>query len=120
MVCSAAELARDAAEGEIFGAEVVAPLRDAMRLVDRQQRDVGLGQQLDRVGPRQPLGRDVEQAQLAPAQQPEDARVLGRLVAGIEAAGRDAGRAKRPTWSRISAISGETTRVRPGRTSAGS
>ena len=86
----AADLARHVAQAEILGAEIVAPLRDAMGLVDRHHRDVALGQHLDRVGPRQPLGRDIEQPKLAPAQQAHHAGILGRLVAGVQAAGRDA------------------------------
>ena len=35
----------DHREADIFRAKVVAPLRDAMRLVDRKQRDVGLAEQ---------------------------------------------------------------------------
>ena len=84
----AADLARHVAQAEILGAKIVAPLRDAMGLVDRHHRDVALGQHLDRVGPRQPLGRDIEQPKLAPAQQAHHAGVLGRLVAGVQAAGR--------------------------------
>ena len=92
----AADLARDVAEVEIVGTEVVAPLRDAMGLVDRHHRHVALGQHLDRVGPRQTFGRDIEQAQLAASQQAHHARVLGPLVAGVEAAGGDADRGQRP------------------------
>ena len=55
----------------------MAPFADAMRLVDRDQRDVGfLKQPLECVG-RRPLGRDVEQVELAIAQRIADrARVL--------------------------------------------
>ena len=92
----AADLPRHVAQAEIFGAKIVAPLRDAVGLVDRHHRDVALGQHLDRVGPRQPFGRDIEQPELAPAQQAHHAGILGRLVAGVQAAGRNPGRRERP------------------------
>ena len=117
----AADLARDVAQREVLGAEIVAPLRDAMRLVDRHQRDVDLGQHLDRVGPRQPLGREVEQTQLArgAAGRARAAFSAGSLLELRLPAATPAALSAR-TWSRISAISGETTSVRPGRASAGS
>ena len=43
----AAEFGLHLAERRIFRAEVVAPLRDAMRLVDGEQRDLGALEQLD-------------------------------------------------------------------------
>ena len=61
----------------IVGPEIMAPFGNAMRLVDREQGDVGFLQQpLERLG-RRPLGRDVEQVELAVAQRVADrARVL--------------------------------------------
>ena len=46
-VCTPPSAACTVAERQVFGPEVVAPLRDAMRLVDRQQRDLGALEQLD-------------------------------------------------------------------------
>ena len=87
-----ADLARETAQRQILGPEIVAPLRDAVRLVDRHHRHAGVCQHFDRVGSRQPFRRYVEQPQFAPPQQPHDTRVLGGLVAGVQAAGRDARR----------------------------
>jgi hypothetical protein len=50
---------------EVVGPEVVAPLRDAVRLVDGEQRDPPAVEQRQRRGHPQPLGRQVEQVQLA-------------------------------------------------------
>ena len=52
----------DRAEGEVVGAEVVPPLRDAVRLVDHEQADPGAADAVQEPGRREPLGRDVEQA----------------------------------------------------------
>ncbi len=61
----AAERRLHLAERRIFGTEVVAPLRNAMRLVDRQQRDLGALEQIERVGLHQPLRRDINETQFA-------------------------------------------------------
>ena len=45
-----AELRLHRAERRVFGAEVVAPLRDAMRLVDREQRDLRAFEEVERLG----------------------------------------------------------------------
>ncbi len=45
----------------VFGAELVAPLADAVRLVDGHQRHAAAAQPLQRARHPQPLGRDVEQ-----------------------------------------------------------
>ena len=54
------------AQAQIFGAEVVAPLRDAMGFVDGEQIDRA-PQHFERVVAQQPLGRDIEQPQRAVA-----------------------------------------------------
>ncbi len=51
---------RDLAQAQIFGAEIVAPLRDAMRFVDGEKIDLGLPQGGDRVVAHEPFGRDIE------------------------------------------------------------
>ena len=53
------------AERRIFGTEVVAPLRNAMRLVDRKHRDLGALEQIERLGLEQAFRRDIEEPQLA-------------------------------------------------------
>ena len=61
----AAERLRRLAQTHVFGAEVVAPLRDAVGFVDGEEIDRSLFQHRQRVLARQPFGRDVEQAQRA-------------------------------------------------------
>ncbi len=61
----AAELRLHRAKPGIFGPEVMAPLRDAMRLVDRQQRDLGALEKSERVRFHQPLRRDIDETQFA-------------------------------------------------------
>ena len=89
-VCTPPSVGLDGAERQIFRPEVVAPLRDAMGLVDRQQRDLGALEQLERVGLGQPLGRDVDEAKLAARDPVEDLPVLDEIVGRVQARGRDA------------------------------
>ena len=70
----AAERRLHGAERGIFGTEVVAPLRDAMRLVDREQRDLGLFKKIDRVGFQQPFRRHIDETQFAARDLIEDRR----------------------------------------------
>ena len=58
---SAVDLGDDLADAAVFGAEVVAPLGDAMRFIYRIERDMQLLEQLDVLFFGQRLGRDVEQ-----------------------------------------------------------
>ena len=60
---------RDHGQADIFGAEIMPPLRHAMRLVDGKQRDFGATEQREAARRQQPLGRDVEQVEIA-GQQP--------------------------------------------------
>ena len=77
-------------EGEVVGAEVVAPLRDAVRLVDREQGDAAaLEEPLGGLGV-EPLGCDVEQVELAGQVGALDLGPLGRLLAGVEVGGAHA------------------------------
>ena len=61
---NAGELGGEISQIEIVGAEIVPPLRDAVRLVDGEQRDARFQEHRPGVVERQPLGRDVEQAQV--------------------------------------------------------
>ncbi len=63
----------------VIGPEVMAPFGDAMRLVDRDQRQRDARDQIAEALARRPLGRDVEQFELA-APQPLDR--LGAIVVG--------------------------------------
>ena len=87
---------RDDRQADIFRAKVMPPLRHAMRLVDRKQRDAGAAEQVEAARRQQPLRRDVEQIEIA-GEQPRLDRggfVEGqrriqhrRLDAGLEQAG---------------------------------
>ena len=70
----AAECGLNLVELGVFGAEVVAPLRDAMGLIDRQHRDLGALEQIERFGFQQPLRRHVDETQLAARDALEDRR----------------------------------------------
>ena len=61
-------------QADIFRTEIVPPLRHAMRLVDRKQRDIGLAEQGEAARRQQPLRRDVEQVEIAGEQPPLDFR----------------------------------------------
>ena len=104
----------------VLGAEIVAPLRDAMRLVDGEQRDRRAFQQGQEARGQQPLRGDVQQVELASKQFPFDRSGGWRVLASNSGRprARRAGAALR-TWSCISAISGETTMPVPSRSSAG-
>jgi hypothetical protein len=62
-----AEPLADVGQPQVVGAEVVAPLREAMRLVDRQPGHADLGDGVEEPGAREPLRRDVDQPGLAVA-----------------------------------------------------
>ena len=80
----AAELRLHRAKRRIFRPEIMAPLRDAMRLVDRQERDLGALEQIERIRTHQPLRRDIDEAQFAARQAIEHRAVFVRIVGGIE------------------------------------
>ena len=89
--------------------------RDAVRLVDHEQRHVGHRELVQHLRPRELLGREEDELQ----------RVLGELgqrrsrsrrgSVEFSCAAPPAACSRSPsTWSRWSAISGETTTVAPG------
>ena len=82
---AAPELARALRELEVVGTEVVAPLRDAVRLVDGEQRDLHARELGHEALVVEALGRDVEQAQLAPAQSVGDVAHLREREARVDA-----------------------------------
>ncbi len=86
----AGEAVRQTRQLAIFGAELVAPLRHAMRLVDREQRQRQARQPLHRAVAQQPLGRDIQQIELLLDQVARDAARLGGIQVGVQRAGRDA------------------------------
>ena len=66
------------AQEPVVGTEVVAPLRDAVRFVDRDQGRAATLQEFDEAGHAEPLGRDEEKVEFAVAVEPAG---LPRLVA---------------------------------------
>ena len=111
----AAERLDDVAQAEKFGAEIVTPLRDAMGLVDGDRARSEALRQCDHVVAREPLGGDVEEASVPSFM----LRVIGaarRSVEELSAAASTPSARSCATWSRMSAIRGETTSVRLSRT----
>ena len=115
-----AEAAADVAEERVFGSEIVAPLRDAMRLVDGEQANAGAREPLDRRSHGEPLGRGIEQAHAAVAHGVATRRFSAESFAELRLPASMPRWRSAATWSRIKAISGETTRVRPLRARVGS
>ena len=71
----------------IVGPEVMPPLRDAVRFVDGDEGQVQLGQPVEQPGRGQPLGRDIQQLDLAgPDTRPEGGAGLG-IERGIQSRG---------------------------------
>ena len=88
------EPACEGGEPPILGAEVVPPLRHAVRFVDGDQRDLATLQQLERSVHQQPLGRDVEQAGLPAAQALQHRAALPLGQGRVQHVGDDAGLAQ--------------------------
>ena len=91
--------ARGIREAEVVGPEVVAPLRDAVRLVDDEQPDLRVAHRVQERRRGEALGRDVEQAQLARCRGLQRRAVVGAVALGVDerdAAGRDRLAAPRP------------------------
>ena len=79
-----AELACARGELQVVGPEVVAPLRDAVRLVDREQRDLRLAELREEALVVEALRRDVEQLETPVAQAVGDGAHLVRVEARVE------------------------------------
>ncbi len=77
-----ADLPAGQADPGVVGPEVVAPLADAVRLVDRQQGRADPGHRLDEPGAPEPLGGDIDE--VIPAGL--DLREPGALLGGVERA----------------------------------
>ena len=108
------------AEPEVVGPEVVAPLGDAVRLVDDEEGRPGGGELVEhgRVG--ELLGGEEEELERVLRQLGERLLALALRHARVELRGAERARSRSPsTWSRWSAISGETTRVAPLRQQPG-
>ena len=87
-----ADRVRRFAQRQIVRAEIVAPLRDAMGFVDRQQVDAGGGEQRTRIAAHQPFRRHVEQAQPARRQGAFDVAALVERISRMQRACGDAER----------------------------
>ena len=77
-------------EVHVVGTEVVAPLRDAVRLVDREHRGLRGAEHRHHLGLGEPLRRDIGEPQFAPRDLLGDVAVLGKIVGGIERGSGDA------------------------------
>ena len=73
-----AKCAAQVADPQVIGAEIMAPLADAMRLIHRDQIDIDPAQQGHGARRRQPLRRDVQQFQPPIVQRLKD--ILGFLI----------------------------------------
>ena len=71
-------------ELQIFRPEVVAPLRDAVGLVDGEERHLAAVEQVEEGVGQQPLGRDIDQIDLAGAHLPLDLHRIAEGNAGIQ------------------------------------
>jgi len=75
------EALRQDRQGAVLRPEVMAPLADAMRLVDREEGDRGFVQARQGAFGRQALGRDIEQLKVAVVQvAPHRAGLVGRQL----------------------------------------
>ena len=103
-------------QAQVVGPEVVPPLRDAVRLVDREQVDPPLRERVEEDGRGEALRRAVDDPRLAAADlRRARARAASSLIPEeIIATGCPAAVSRRH-WSFISAISGLTTIVRSSR-----
>ena len=81
----------DRRKADIFRAEIVAPLRHAMRFVDREQRDLGAREQRQAARRQQPFRRDIEQIEIARNEPLFDAVGFVEAQRGIQRCGPDAG-----------------------------
>ena len=99
----------------------MSPLAQAVRLVDREQRDLALGDRGAEACVAEALGRHQHEAAGAVGERREHRLGLARRQGGIEHARRAVpAAASASPWSRISATSGEMTIVRPSSASPGS
>ena len=80
---------RQSGELEVFGAEIVPPLADAMRLVDGEHRDRPAADRLGESARAEPLGRDVEDPDRPRSDAREDFAGPSGVEARIEPGRRD-------------------------------
>ena len=90
-----AELFTHLGDAQIARAEVVAPLADAVRLVDGEQRDAGVAQPLGGGAEVEPLRRDVQQLDVAAHGARQAIRDLRRRERAVDERRRQAARVER-------------------------
>ena len=77
-------------EVHVVGTEVVAPLGNAVRLVDRKHRGLRAAEHRHHLRLGEAFGRDIGEPQFAPRDLLRDVAVLGKIVGGIERGSGDA------------------------------
>ena len=80
----------DFPQAQIFRAEIVAPLRDAMGLVDGQQIGAAIAEQLHEAGQGEALGRHIDEPQAPLRDGALGGEVFAGRIAGVQGARRDA------------------------------
>jgi len=80
-----------------------------VRLVDREQRDARTREEIEAARRQQPLGRHVQEIQLARDERALDRVGRARVEVELRNAARTPSCVNAATWSCISAISGDTT-----------
>jgi hypothetical protein len=113
------QIGHQVAELEVVRPEVVSPLGNTVRFVDRDQRTVDVAHQRAEPGKGESLGGNVGDLEFS-ARQRRDALAQFVAVERGEEGRPHAARRERATWSCISDTSGDTTSVVPLRTVAGS
>ena len=107
------------AQVAVVGAEVMAPLRNAVRLIDRNQGHLqGLQKILDSLQG-EPFRGDIQDFDFVVFSREADIGYLRRRDEELMNSALTPQACKESTWSFINAISGETTRVMPSSISAG-
>jgi hypothetical protein len=71
-------------QGEIFGAEIMAPLRNAMGLVNREEAELRGLEERDGFGLGETLRRDIDEAQLAALYLLDGVAIRAEIIGGIE------------------------------------
>ena len=89
-----AQLRQPLAQHPVLGPEVVAPVRDAVRLVDCDQHGLALREHLGEAGHRQALGRDEQEVELAVEIRAQHGLRLAAPAARVDALGAQAARAE--------------------------
>ena len=104
----------------VLGPEVVAPLRDTVRLVDRDQPDRGMGERREEACLHALLGRDEEEPEAAVREALFEPGPVAVVEGAVPGRGRDAPGVQVVDLVLHQRDQGEMTSVRPPRYRAGS